>query len=66
MTSLTDDLRHGSEGALPGRRLGDVEPIGITVIGGLSVSGIVTLVLIPLLYSLAHQQRERYRKDGVV
>jgi len=32
--------------------------LGITVIGGLSVSGIVTLVLVPLVYFLVHRHRE--------
>jgi HAE1 family hydrophobic/amphiphilic exporter-1 len=32
---------------------------GITVIGGLVVSGLVTLVLIPLVYSLVHGRRAR-------
>ncbi|MCK5295951.1 MAG: efflux RND transporter permease subunit [Alphaproteobacteria bacterium] len=32
--------------------------LGITVIGGLIVSGIVTLLLIPLVYSLVHQNRK--------
>jgi HAE1 family hydrophobic/amphiphilic exporter-1 len=31
--------------------------LGITVIGGLTVSSLVTLMLIPLLYSLVHQRR---------
>ena len=29
--------------------------LGITVIGGLAVSGIVTLLLVPLVYSLVHR-----------
>ena len=33
--------------------------LGITVIGGLFVSGIVTLVLVPLLYSEGHYHRQR-------
>ena len=31
--------------------------LGITVIGGLLVSGLVTLILVPLLYSLVHSRR---------
>jgi len=31
--------------------------LGITVIGGLLVSGLVTLILVPLVYSLVHQRR---------
>jgi HAE1 family hydrophobic/amphiphilic exporter-1 len=29
--------------------------LGITVIGGLLVSGLVTLILVPLVYSLVHR-----------
>jgi multidrug efflux pump subunit AcrB len=34
-------------------------PLGAIVIGGLLVSGLVTLVLVPLLYSLVHGRRTR-------
>jgi len=30
---------------------------GITIIGGLMVSGFVTLILVPLLYSLVHRRK---------
>lgn len=33
--------------------------LGITVIGGLSVSGLVTLVLVPLVYSLVHDHKQK-------
>jgi HAE1 family hydrophobic/amphiphilic exporter-1 len=32
--------------------------LGITVIGGLLVSWLVTLVLVPLVYSLVHEGRQ--------
>ena len=31
--------------------------LGVTIIGGLMISGIVTLLLVPLVYSLVHQSR---------
>jgi HAE1 family hydrophobic/amphiphilic exporter-1 len=34
--------------------------LGITVIGGLMVSGFVTLILVPLLYSLVHQRKSTH------
>ncbi|MCK4426202.1 MAG: efflux RND transporter permease subunit, partial [Deltaproteobacteria bacterium] len=34
--------------------------LGITVIGGLLVSGLVTLILVPLLYSLVHQRKSAH------
>jgi HAE1 family hydrophobic/amphiphilic exporter-1 len=33
--------------------------LGITVIGGLLVSGLVTLILVPLVYSLVHQRKAK-------
>jgi len=33
--------------------------LGITVIGGLVVSGLVTLILVPLMYSLVHRGRAK-------
>jgi HAE1 family hydrophobic/amphiphilic exporter-1 len=33
--------------------------LGITVIGGLSVSGLVTLILVPLVYSLVHRGKAK-------
>jgi HAE1 family hydrophobic/amphiphilic exporter-1 len=34
--------------------------LGITVVGGLLVSWLVTLVLVPLIYSLVHEGRQRF------
>lgn len=31
--------------------------LGITIIGGLIVGGFVTLILVPLMYSLVHRHR---------
>jgi HAE1 family hydrophobic/amphiphilic exporter-1 len=31
--------------------------LGITIIGGLIVGGFVTLILVPLLYSLVHRRK---------
>jgi HAE1 family hydrophobic/amphiphilic exporter-1 len=33
--------------------------LSITVIGGLSVSGLVTLILVPLMYSLVHRGKAK-------
>jgi HAE1 family hydrophobic/amphiphilic exporter-1 len=38
--------------------------LGITVIGGLLVSGTVTLVLVPIIYSLVHSRKEREVHDA--
>jgi len=34
--------------------------LGITVIGGLMVGGFVTLILVPLLYSLVHRRKSTH------
>jgi HAE1 family hydrophobic/amphiphilic exporter-1 len=41
-------------------------PLGIVVVGGLSVSTIVTLVIVPVLYDLMETRRERRRLAGRV
>ncbi len=37
------------------------KPMGATIAGGLTVSMLITLVLVPVLYSLAHSRAERKR-----
>lgn len=39
--------------------------LGITVIGGLLVSGVVTLILVPLVYSLVHEHRQNRSAEPV-
>ena len=36
------------------------QPLGVTVLGGLSISTLITLVLIPTLYSWVEEKRERW------
>ena len=38
------------------------QPLAIVVIGGLVTSTLLTLVLVPVLYTLAEQARERARR----
>jgi multidrug efflux pump subunit AcrB len=38
------------------------QPLGVTVIGGLSISTLITLVLIPTIYSWVEERRERWRR----
>ncbi len=59
MTTLTTIL-----GLLPlafdkGEGLDLIRPIGITILGGLTVSTFFTLFLIPVLYSLFQRAREK-------
>jgi len=34
------------------------QPFGITAIGGLLVSSVVTLVLVPIVYTIVHRKQE--------
>ena len=39
-------------------------PLGIAVVGGLTVSTLVTLVIVPVIYDLMETRRERRRLEG--
>ena len=38
--------------------------LGITVISGLLVSGLVTLILVPLVYSVVHGYRQKFKAES--
>ncbi len=59
MTSLTTILAMVPMAFFPGPGSEQVEPIGLTVIGGLTASTFITLFFVPVLYSLFN---ERHRK----
>ncbi len=40
------------------------KPMGATIAGGLLVSMLITLVLVPILYSLVHSRAERKRLEA--
>jgi HAE1 family hydrophobic/amphiphilic exporter-1 len=62
MTTLTTVLAMVPMGFFPGEGAELVQPIGQTVIGGLSVSMIMTLFLIPVLYSIFNRN---HGKNGI-
>jgi HAE1 family hydrophobic/amphiphilic exporter-1 len=39
--------------------------LGITVISGLLVSGLVTLILVPLVYSVVHGYRQKFKGESI-
>ena len=41
------------------------QPFGITAIGGLLVSTFVTLILVPIVYSIAHRKKEGKHEDDI-
>ncbi len=59
MTSLTTMLAMVPMGFFPGEGAELVQPIGQTVIGGLSASMLMTLFLIPVLYSLFNKNHKK-------
>ncbi len=63
MTSLTTIMAMVPMAFFPGAGSEQVKPIGVTVIGGLTTSTLITLFLIPVLYSLFNENR-RKRKRG--
>ena len=57
MTALTSMLAMIPLAFFPGNSAGFIQPIGLTVIGGLFSSTFITLFFIPVLYSLFHERR---------
>ncbi|NLB25800.1 MAG: efflux RND transporter permease subunit, partial [Bacteroidales bacterium] len=42
------------------------KPMGITVIGGLVFSTVVTMVIVPVMYGLMAKRGERNKKRGIL
>jgi HAE1 family hydrophobic/amphiphilic exporter-1 len=57
MTALTTILGLIPLAFFPGKSAGFIQPIGLTVIGGLVSSTFITLFFIPVLYSLFNERR---------
>ncbi|HSV56324.1 MAG TPA: efflux RND transporter permease subunit [Magnetospirillaceae bacterium] len=57
MTTLTTILGLVPLAFFPGENSGMIQPIGLTVIGGLTSSTLITLFFIPVLYSLINEKR---------
>jgi HAE1 family hydrophobic/amphiphilic exporter-1 len=58
MTSLTTILATVPMAFFPGESSEMIQPIGVTVIGGLSVSTLITLFLIPVIYSVFNKEKK--------
>jgi len=61
MTSLTTGLGLVPLAFFPGSSARFTQPIGLSVIGGLFTSTLITLFLIPVLYSLLHGKDKKIR-----
>ena len=57
MTVLTTILGLVPMAFFPGNSAGFIQPIGLTIIGGLVSSTFITLFFIPILYSLLNERR---------
>ena len=62
MTSLTTILGMTPMAFFPGEGSELVQPLGQTVVGGMTVSTIMTLFLVPVLYSLFNRKHETNRR----
>jgi HAE1 family hydrophobic/amphiphilic exporter-1 len=62
MTTLTTVLGLIPMSFFPGEGSELVQPIGKTVVGGLSVSALLTLFLIPVIYAMFNIFSEKRRK----
>jgi len=62
MTTLTTILGLIPLAFFPGKSAAFIQPIGLTVIGGLSSSTFITLFFIPVLYSIFNERRSKETK----
>ncbi|MBF9018587.1 MULTISPECIES: efflux RND transporter permease subunit [unclassified Oceanispirochaeta] len=66
MTTLTTILAMVPIGFFPGEGGAMLQPLGMTIVGGLAISTVATLFLIPVLYSLFHRREEKAVEKSVV
>jgi len=62
MTTLTTILAMIPLAFFPGKSAGFIQPIGLTVIGGLLSSAFITLFFIPVLYSLINEKGNKQKE----
>ena len=65
MTTLTTILGLIPMSFFPGKSAAMIQPIGLTVIGGLLSSTFITLFFIPVLYSFINEKRGKTRKQAM-
>jgi HAE1 family hydrophobic/amphiphilic exporter-1 len=62
MTTLTTILGLIPMAFFPGKSSMMIQPIGLTVIGGLSSSTFITLFFIPVMYSFINEHRGKNKR----
>jgi HAE1 family hydrophobic/amphiphilic exporter-1 len=65
MTTLTTILGLIPMAFFPGKSATMIQPIGLTVIGGLVSSTLITLFFIPVLYSLINERRHNKKASNI-
>ena len=66
MTSLTTILGMAPMAFMTGDGSEMVQPMGLTVVGGLTVSTIMTLFFVPAVYSLFNSRKKKKQKDNFI
>ena len=66
MTTLTTVLGMVPMAFFPGQSSSFIQPIGLTVIGGLISSTFITLFFIPVLYSLFNEGRRKQKQKTII
>jgi HAE1 family hydrophobic/amphiphilic exporter-1 len=64
MTSVTTILGMAPIAFFPGAGANTIQPIGKTFVGGLTVSSVMTLFVIPVMYSLLNSRHDRKAKEN--
>lgn len=63
MTSLTTIIATVPMGFFPGKGGEMMQPIGVTIVGGMASGALMTLFVTPIMYSLLNKRRERRFED---
>jgi len=63
MTSLTTILGMAPMAFMTGEGADMVQPMGLTVVGGLTISTIMTLFFVPAIYLLFNKGKEKKKKE---
>ena len=64
MTTLTTILGLSPMAFFPGENSSMIQPIGLTVIGGLASSTFITLFFIPVMYSFFNEKRGHHKREA--
>jgi HAE1 family hydrophobic/amphiphilic exporter-1 len=62
MTSLTTILGMSPIAFFPGAGADTIQPIGKTFVGGLSISALMTLFVVPVMYSILNSRHDKIRE----